>query len=148
MQNRMNCSPSDPERKFLLRRIRRFWWLLPLIAAGATVAARVSPALDPALVAPHIFEVAIDNEKIRVLEVIDRNGETQPLHAHPDRLVIYMAPCAWIVTDKNGERSMESHKFGDMVWQKSVTHGGQTSTVVQECRTIEIEIKDPPPDSE
>ncbi|MEQ9563806.1 MAG: hypothetical protein RLN69_14905 [Woeseiaceae bacterium] len=141
----MSSSAGKPERTNIVRKIRRFWWLLPLSAGAAAFAARISPALDPALVAPHIFEVAIDNEKIRVLEVIDRNGETQPLHAHPDRLVIYMAPCAWIVTDEKGERSMESHKFGDMVWQEAVTHGGQTSTVVQECRTIEIEIKEPPP---
>lgn len=124
--------------------MRKVAWLLPLMAAGAT-AERIPAALDPALVAPHIFEVMMENEKVRVLEVIDRNGETQPLHSHPDRLVIYMAPCAWILTDDKGERSMESHKFGDMVWEESTTHGGRTSTVVQECRTIEVEIKDPPP---
>jgi hypothetical protein len=129
----------------LVRKVRPLGWLLPLLAAGATVAERVPQALDPALVAPHIFDVAMENEKIRVLEVTDRNGETQPLHAHPDRLVIYMSPCAWIVTDTKGERSMESHKFGDIVWENAVTHGGRTSTVVQECRTIEVEIKDPPP---
>jgi len=128
-----------------LRKGRALLWLMPLFATSATVAERIIPALDPALVAPHIFEVALENEKIRVLEVIDRNGETQPLHSHPDRLVVYLAPCAWIVTDAKGERSMESHKFGEIVWESKATHGGRTSTVVQECRTIEIEIKDPPP---
>ena len=144
MQNRTNSSAIEPELVGGSRNLRKVLWVLPLLAAGAT-ADRIPAALDPALVAPHIFEVAIDNEKVRVLEVLDRNGETQPLHSHPDRLIIYMAPCAWIVTDEKGERSMESHKFGDMVWQKAETHGGRTSTVVQECRTIEIEIKDPPP---
>lgn len=144
MQNRTNSSASEPERKGRPRHLRKSLWVLPLLAAGAT-ADRIPAALDPPLVAPHIFEVAMENERIRVLEVLDRNGETQPLHSHPDRLIIYMAPCAWIVTDDKGERSMESHKFGDMVWEKAATHGGRTSSVVQECRTIEIEIKDPPP---
>ncbi|MCI0516296.1 MAG: hypothetical protein L0Y45_00520 [Woeseiaceae bacterium] len=125
-------------------RIRLLLCAIPLLAVSATVAERIPAALDPALVAPHIFEVAMENEKIRVLEVTDRNGETQPLHSHPSRLVIYMAPCAWLVTDARGEQSMESHKFGAMYWEEPVTHGGRTSTVVQECRTIEIEIKDPP----
>ena len=127
-----------------MRRIRLLLCAIPLFAVSATVAERIPAALDPALVAPHIFEVALENEKVRVLEVTDRNGETQPLHSHPSRLVIYMAPCAWLVTDARGEQSMESHKFGAMYWELPVTHGGQTSTVVQECRTIEVEIKDPP----
>jgi hypothetical protein len=127
-----------------MRKFRLVFWGMPLFAASATVADRIPAALDPALVAPHIFEVAIENEKVRVLEVTDRNGETQPLHSHPSRLVIFMAPCAWIVTDAKDQESMESHKFGAMYWEEPVTHGGRTSTVVQECRTIEIEIKDPP----
>ncbi len=127
-----------------MRKYRLVFWLMPLFAASATVAERIPAPLDPALVAPHIFEVALENERIRVLEVTDRNGETQPLHSHPQRLVVYMAPCAWIDTDEKGERSMESHKFGSMYWEEPVTHGGRTSTVVQECRTLEIEIKDLP----
>jgi hypothetical protein len=140
----MSYSNSRADRPGIIRRIRAVLWLLPLFATSATIAERIPAALDPALVAPHIFEVTLENEKVRVLEVTDRNGETQPVHSHPDRLVIYMAPCAWIVTDARGERSMESHKFGDMLWEGPVTHGGRTSTVVQECRTIEIEIKDRP----
>lgn len=128
----------------MMRRVRLAVCLIPMLAVTATVAGRIPAALDPPLVAPHIFEVALENEKIRVLEVTDRNGETQPLHSHPSRLVIYMAPCAWIVTDASGGQSMESFKFGDMYWEGPVTHGGRTSTVVQECRSIEIEIKDPP----
>jgi hypothetical protein len=133
-----------PDSSPVVRRSRVLLWLLPLVAAAVPLAERIRPALDPALVAPHIFEVALENEKVRVLEVTDRNGETQPLHSHPDRLVVYLSPCAWIVTDAKGEGTMESHKFGEMIWERAVTHGGRTSTVVQECRTIEIEIKDPP----
>jgi hypothetical protein len=132
------------DRLIVMRKSRLVFWSMPLFAASATVAERIPAPLDPALVAPHIFEVALENERIRVLEVTDRNGETQPLHSHPQRLVVYMAPCAWIVTDEKGERSMESHKFGTMVWEEPVTHGGRTSAVVQECRTLEIEIKDLP----
>ncbi|MDH5215273.1 MAG: hypothetical protein OEY04_13790 [Gammaproteobacteria bacterium] len=140
----MSSRKIKAERVGLASVSRRLLWLLPLLATSATVAERIAAPLDPALIAPHIFEVALENEKIRVLEVIDRNGETQPLHSHPGRLVVYMAPCAWIVTDSEGKRSMESHKLGDMIWEDPVTHGGKTSTVVQECRSFEIEIKDPP----
>lgn len=113
------------------------------LAAGSavTLALAQSSILDPVRVAPHIFEVVLDNERVRVLEVTDRNGETQPLHAHPDRVIVYLSPCAWLVETDDGETRMESYRFGDVLWADGTTHGGQTSTVVQECRSVEIELK-------
>lgn len=103
-----------------------------------------SIALDPARVAPHIFEIVLENEKVRVLRVTDRNGETQPLHSHPGRVIVHLSPCAWMVQEDDGSMRMESHKFGDVYWADPLTHGGRTSNVVEECRSIEIEIKAPP----
>jgi len=100
-----------------------------------------SSALDPVLVAPHIYAVALENEKVRVLEVTDRNGETPPLHSHPDRVVVFLSPCAWMVPTADGRSYMESYKFGEVLWAGRETHGGQTSTVIQECRILEIELK-------
>ena len=53
-------------------------------------------ALDPVRVAPHIYELVFENEKVRVLKKTIRNGETPPLHAHPDRVIVYLNPCAWM----------------------------------------------------
>ena len=60
--------------------------------------------------------------------------------AQPDRVVVYLNPCAWMVEDENGTR-MESFKFGTPVWTPADTHGGRTSNVIQECRVIEVELK-------
>ncbi len=106
----------------------------------ATVAAQ-SPALDPALVAPHIYEAVLENDRVRVLKVTDRNGETPPLHAHPDRVVVFLSPCAWLESTPEGNKSMESYKLGDVIWVGRTTHGGITSKVVQECSLLEIELK-------
>jgi len=105
------------------------------------IAVAQSPALDPPLVAPHIFAVALENEHVRVLEVTDRNGQTPPLHAHPDRVRVFLSPCAWMVPTSGGGSRMESYKFGQVQWADATTHGGQTSTVIQECRILEIELK-------
>ena len=115
-----------------------------VIGSGVTLTFAQSPALDPARVAPHIFEVVLENESVRVLRVTDRNGETQPLHSHPGRVIVHLSPCAWLVQEDDGSTRMESHKFGDVYWADSLTHGGRTSNVVEECRSIEIEIKAPP----
>ena len=114
-----------------------------VVGSGVTMTFAQSRALDPAFVAPHIFEVVLENVSVRVLRVTDRNGETQPLHSHPGRVIVNLSPCAWIVDDGDGEMRMVSHKFGDVYWADSLTHGGRTSNVVEECRSVEIEIKTP-----
>ncbi len=113
---------------------------LPVVLGLASVSAQ-SPALDPVRVAPHIYESVLDNERVRVLKVTERNGETSPLHAHPDRVVVFLSPCAWMETAENGQNTMASFRLGDVIWADRVTHGGETSRVVQECSLLEIELK-------
>jgi hypothetical protein len=122
-------------------RIKRTLWILPAVATGFAVAAKTVPALDPVMVAPHIYEVVLENERVRVLKATYRNGETPPLHAHPDRVRVYLNPCAWMIRDADGNDVMESFKFGQAVWESRTTHGGETSTVVEACSILEIELK-------
>ena len=68
-------------------------------------------------------------------------GETPPIHSHPDRVVVFLSPCAWMTTDSDGNTAMESYRLGDVLWAERVTHGGETSRVVQECSLLEIELK-------
>lgn len=111
-----------------------------LVLGLATVLAQ-SPALDPVRVAPHIYQAVLDNERVRVLKMTERNGETAPLHAHPDRVIVFLSPCAWMDTTDSGQQKMESFKLGDVVWDEERMHGGETSRVVQECSRLEIELK-------
>lgn len=115
--------------------------LLLLLAFVAGRAATPS-VLDPLEVAPHIYELAFENEKVRVLKQTIRPGEWPPVHQHPDRVVIYLNPCAWMVDEPGGERRMESYKFGTPVWAPAESHGGITATVVQQCSVIEVELKE------
>jgi len=113
--------------------------LLLILSLPAAIAQ--SPALDPVRVAPHIYESLLQNERVRVLKVTDRTGETAPLHTHPDRVVVFLSPCAWLETGPDGRSSMESYKLGDVLWADRITHGGETSRVIQECSLLEIELK-------
>jgi quercetin dioxygenase-like cupin family protein len=112
-----------------------------LLILSLPTAIAQSPALDPVRVAPHIYESVLDNERVRVLKVTDRTGETAPLHTHPDRVVVFLSPCAWLETGPDGQSAMQSHRLGDVLWADRITHGGETSRVVQECSLLEIELK-------
>jgi hypothetical protein len=110
-----------------------------LLAFAAGIAA--TPAvLDPVRVAPHIYELVFENERVRVLQKTIRNGETPQLHSHPDRVIVYLNPCAWLVENSDGSESMESFKFGTPIWAPAETHGGETANVIQQCSVLEIEL--------
>jgi hypothetical protein len=108
--------------------------LLLLVAA-------IPSALDPLRIAPHIHDLAFENDRVRVLKATIRNGETAPLHAHPDRVMVYLNPCAWLEDDGDGGTTMKSYKFGEPVWMPAETHGGVTAKVVEQCSVLEIELK-------
>ncbi len=122
-------------------RIRLPFLVLLLSLAFVAGKAATLAALDPVRVAPHIYELAFENDKVRVLKKTIRGGETPPLHAHPDRVIVYLNPCAWMQNDANGEQHMESYKFGEPTWAPAETHGGITANVVQTCVIVEIELK-------
>ena len=113
--------------------------ILPLLLLAAVVGAAVPMPLDPLKVAPHIYELEFENDRVRVVRQTIRNGETQPLHAHPDRLLVYLQTCAWLEPDGQGGERMQSFKYGAVVWADAETHGGNTANVVQECKILEIE---------
>lgn len=116
--------------------------LLPLLLLAAVVAAAVPAPLDPIRVAPHIYKLEFENERVRVIRQTLRNGETQPLHAHPDRLLVYLQTCAWLEDDGRGKQRMQEFEFGDVAWADAETHGGGNPDVVQECIILEIEMRD------
>ncbi len=121
--------------------IKASFWLVLGGLLGYGIAAAQFSALDPVRVAPHIFENVLENDRLRVLKVTERNGETPPLHSHPERLIVYLSPCAWMEAGSDGMAEMQSFRLGDVVWATGLTHGGQTSNVVQDCSRLEIELK-------
>ena len=112
--------------------------------AGYGVALAQLSAMDPVNVAPHIYENVLENDRVRVLKVTERNGETPPVHSHPERLAVFLSPCAWMEPGSDGREQMESYRLGDVLWKSRETHGGVTSSVVQDCSRLEIEMKRPP----
>lgn len=121
--------------------MRQIVFAIVFVGLGFAAGVLAVPAmLDPVKVAPHIYELAFENERVRVLKRTIRNGETAPLVAQPDRVIVYLNPCAWI-EDDGGKESMQSFKFGEPVWAEANSHGGKTSNVIQQCSVLEVELK-------
>ena len=106
--------------------------------AGVAVSQSV---LDPVRAAPHIYELAFENERVRVLKRTLRKQETAPLVSQPDRVVVYLNPCAWLEDDGEGGERMQSFGFGEPSWAVGGSHGGTSPNVVETCHIVEVELK-------
>ena len=127
-------------RIFSARIARRLALVTALLLGFAVGRADLSSALDPVRVAPHIYQTLLENERVRVLRKTVRHGETAPLVQQPDRVTIYINPCAWMEPDGDGGERMQSFRNGDVVWTPAGSHGGGTARVVQTCGIVEVEL--------
>ncbi len=60
-------------------------------------------AEDAAKVAPHVYKVVFENERVRVLEVSMEPGERADMHSHPDCFVYFLYGGKGKLTTPSGE---------------------------------------------
>ena len=121
------------------------WALMFLAACAASSAAPPKApkgaALDPLIVAPHIYAKKLENDHVRAILTTARPGELTPLHSHPGRAAVFLNDCVDRRTDDKGETVERKFAAGDVLWAPAETHGDFRYTFVEECRIIEIEVK-------
>jgi hypothetical protein len=99
-------------------------------------------AQDPMKVAPSIFRILLENNRVRVLQEWLRPGEKEPMHSHP-RAVVYA------LNSFNGKSVSSSRKVTafeanarDVTWSEEQAHSIQ-NTGKTEIHAIIVELKTP-----
>lgn len=64
---------------------------------------------DAAQVAPHIYKVVFENDRVRVLEVTMQPGDSSEMHSHPDYF-------AYLLTDGKARFSTPSGETDEIEW--------------------------------
>lgn len=99
-------------------------------------------AQDPLQVAPAHYKLVFENEQVRVLEGRDLPGERIPMHAHPDTLMVVVAPFKRRLVLANGKTIAVDMKAGDTRWMPAQSHAGENIGDT-ETWAIFIEFKQP-----
>lgn len=102
-------------------------------------------AQDAAKVRPDEFRVVLENEKVRVLELVSRPGRSVcgiGRHTHPQHLVIALSDARIRVTLPDGRKIIGAQKLGDVAWSDPEEHtteniGGSP------IRALLVEVKEP-----
>src|SRR5258708_12251669 len=69
----------------------RYLILSLLCAGGLLSAAPVDGKKDALAVAPDVYKLAFENERVRVLSFVTQPGQKWALHSHPDSLAVSLS---------------------------------------------------------
>ena len=107
-----------------------------------TAATRVG-AQDPLKVAPEMYKLLFENDRVRVMEVVFKPGSKIAKHSHPDHFVYATSPGKLKISTAEGANEAEV-KAGDVVWMGAQTHWAENIGTT-EVRLVVTELKEPTP---
>jgi quercetin dioxygenase-like cupin family protein len=119
--------------------------LLVLIVGALTlpgIAAEPAAETDPVKLAPEIYKVTLDNDRVRVLEIHLPAGTKTPMHSHPDYLAVTINAGKVRFTQADGTSKEVEFKLGDTFFAKAETHAAE-NIGNSELHALNIELKQP-----
>ena len=92
-------------------------------------------AEDATKVAPHVYKVLFENERVRLLEVKMQPGDKTEMHSHPDNLIYVLSDGKVTFTAPSGEAAELAVTAGESLWMDATEHatdnvGGTTVHVL------------------
>jgi quercetin dioxygenase-like cupin family protein len=122
--------------------MKRFVWVaVMLLAAGA---ARTAAAQDPLKVAPEMYRLLHENDRVRVMEVTFKPGGKIAKHSHPDHMIYAVSGGKLKIHHSEGEPVDADIKTGDVLWLAAESHWAE-NTGTTEVRLLVTELKEPAP---
>ena len=126
-------SPEDERRRALLA---------VLATLGLTESAL---AQDAAAIQPRAYRVALDNDKLRVLEFNSRPGMGvcgTGMHSHPAHLTVVLSDSKVRFKLPDGRTGVGENKLGDVFWSEAETHEVENISG-RNSRALLVELKTP-----
>jgi quercetin dioxygenase-like cupin family protein len=80
-------------------------------------------AEDAAKVAPHVYKVLFENDRVRVLDVSLQPGNRTEMHSHPDYFVYMFSGGKVRFTTPSGETAELELPAGATMWREAEEHG-------------------------
>jgi quercetin dioxygenase-like cupin family protein len=95
---------------------------------------------DAVTIAPHLYKVVLENERVRVLEVRGNPGEKTALHSHPAQVAIGIADSKFRFTSPDGQTMEAELKAGQVMYLDPVEHTTEI-TGSTEAHAFLVELK-------
>jgi quercetin dioxygenase-like cupin family protein len=110
-------------------------------AAGLLgVLAGSAAAQDPLEVGPDVYSKKFENERVRVMEVDFKVGDSIAMHSHPDHFVYVLTPGTLRLTHPDGQSKDVVATAGEVLWLPAESHAAE-NTGGTEVRLLVVELK-------
>ena len=100
---------------------------------------------DPTVTDPELYKVIFENERVRVLEYMDRPGDKTRPHRHPDSVMYTLSSFQRRISAGGREVNVDLGA-GQVRWLGAQEHAGH-NTGSTDTHSIFIELKEPAPSS-
>ena len=120
-------------------------FVLVLLAAVASIlVSRTAAAQDPLKVAPGVYKLVYENDRVRVLEITFAPGSKIEKHSHPDHFGYVLSPGKLRIHKPNTDPMEAELTVGQVLWIPAETHWGENAGET-EIRILVTELKEPAP---
>jgi beta-alanine degradation protein BauB len=100
----------------------------------------VATKADAVTVAPHIYKVVLENDRVRVLEVRAKPGDKTEMHSHPANVAIAITDGKFRFTSPDGQTMEAELQAGQAMYFDAVEHAGEFMGT-NEARALLVELK-------
>ncbi len=100
--------------------------------------------LDPTVSNGDLYRVVFENERVRVLEYLDRPGDRTTPHAHPDSVMVTLSSFRRRLHAGDGQTRDVELPAGLANWLPAQQHSGE-NVGETETHVIFVELKEPAP---
>lgn len=80
---------------------------------------------DAVSIAPDVYKVLLENDRVRVLEIKTAPGDTTELHSHPDMTLYAVTDCTWALTSPDGETVTAEVPAGAVIYLDATEHSAK-----------------------
>jgi quercetin dioxygenase-like cupin family protein len=95
---------------------------------------------DPVETNPDLYRVVMENDRVRVLEYIDKPGDKTTPHRHPESVMLTLSSFRRRLVSREQQRDVEM-EAGETSWLPAQEHYGQ-NTGDTETHVIFVELKE------
>ncbi len=111
-----------------------------VVTLALAFGAGVVMAQDVAKLSPNDVKVLVDNDRVRVLEILHKPGASEPMHSHPAAVSVYLSAFKLKVTSPDGKTVERNAKAGEVKFNESLTHAVENIGATDQ-HVIMIELK-------
>ena len=102
-----------------------------VFAVLITAASNIVFAQDPIKVAPNMYSVVFENERVRVMQVVFKPGQDIKKHSHPDHYAYVLEGGQLTISKPDAKPSVADLTPGQVLWIPAETHWAKNTGATQ-----------------